>query len=220
MKVVLVHGGWHGAWVWDEVEASLGSRGHATTAVDLPFTGFTNDVIAVRRAIEGAGTGAVVCAHSYGGLVVSEAARGLPVGHLIYLAAFMVDEDEDWLALWFSVPTLLHSALVTTDERVVIDPAKAHQSLYGDATDEVVRAVVPRLRGMPVVKPRPLDGRPAWRDSPSTYVVCTRDRAIDPQVQRRMALHAENVVELAADHSPFLSMPDRVAETIAAHTAT
>jgi hypothetical protein len=35
-----------------------------------------------------------------------------------------------------------------------------------------------------------------------------------------MALHAENVVELAADHSPFLSMPDRVADTIAAHTAT
>ena len=216
MNVVLIHGGWHGAWMWRDVAAALDSQGHAATAVDLPFTGFADDVAAARRAIEKAGTGAVVCAHSYGGLVMSEAARRLPVAHLIFLAAFMVAEDEDWMALWYSVPTPLHSALAMTGDRVVIDPSRVHESLYGDSTDEVVRKVLPRLRAMSVVERRPHRLPPAWRDVPSTYVVCSRDRGIDPQVQRDMAVHATNVVELAADHSPFLSMPEQVSAIIAA----
>jgi pimeloyl-ACP methyl ester carboxylesterase len=217
MNIVLLHGGWHGAWMWREVAAILESRGHATTAVDLPFTGFADDVAAARTAIDDAGPGAVVCAHSYGGLVMSEAARGLPVVHLIYLAAFMVEEDEDWIASWYAVPTPLHAALVVTDGVVTIEPTKAHESFYGDSDEETVRMVLPHLRGMPSVERRPHRRAPAWREVPSTYVVCTRDRAIDPEVQRAMALHATNVVELAADHSPFLTIPDQVAAIIAAH---
>jgi hypothetical protein len=62
-----------------------------------------------------------------------------------------------------------------------------------------------------------------WGSVPRTYVVCTLDNAIRPALQRRFIAEADaafpanptTAIELAASHSPFLSMPDRVAEIIA-----
>jgi pimeloyl-ACP methyl ester carboxylesterase len=89
-QIVLVHGAWHGAWCWDGVLAELHDRQVDAFAVELPFTGFEDDVDAVRSAIGSAGEPVVVCAHSYGGAVVSQAAVQLQnVGHLVYLAAFV-----------------------------------------------------------------------------------------------------------------------------------
>ena len=102
MSVVLVHGAWHGAWAWDGVVAELERLGVAVEAVELPFTGFADDAATARSVIERAGSGAVVCGHSYGGFVISAVARDLAVGHLVYLCAFMVDEGENPFPLWFS----------------------------------------------------------------------------------------------------------------------
>ena len=215
-RVVLVHGAWHGAWAWDGVVAELTRRGIESEAVELPFTGFDDDAATARDAIERAGPGVVVCGHSYGGFVISAAARGLPAAHLVYLCAFMVDEGEDPWGLWFSKPVPLHSAMVDADGRSGIDAAKARECFYEDAEQSVVDAIVPRLRTIPGAGTSPIDhSSPAWRDIPSTYVVCARDQAIHPDVQRQMARHATSVVEWDADHSPFVSDPARVAELLA-----
>jgi hypothetical protein len=61
---------------------------------------------------------------------------------------------------------------------------------------------------------QPVHGTP--RDAvPSTYVVCTQDRAVHPNHQRIMAERCGAVHELATDHSPFMSMPAETAELIA-----
>ena len=183
---------------------------------ELPFTGFPGDVATARELIEQAGPGAVVCGHSAGGLVISAAARGLPVSHLVYLCAFMIDEDEDPWSLWFSEPVPLHATLVDVDGRTTIDPSRAHECFYGDADQATVAAIVPKLRSIPGATGPPIDhADPAWRHAPSTYVVCNRDRAIHPDVQRVMARHADNVVEWDSDHSPFLTHPQRVATLLA-----
>lgn len=99
---VLIHGAWHGDWVWNGVVAELERMGVRTMAVQLPFTGFPDDVAAARRAIERARRDAVVCGHSYGGSVLSAAARGLPLRRLVYLCAFMTDEGDDVTSLMAS----------------------------------------------------------------------------------------------------------------------
>lgn len=210
MDVVLVHGGWHGAWVWDAVVAELERRGVSVEAVELPFTGFPDDETTARAAIERAGRGAVVCAHSYGGFVVSAAARGLPVGHLVYLSAFMADEGEDVMPLWFSRHVPLHDAMVDAEGRSSIDASRAYECFYEDCDRTTAVELVSRLRSM---RGRPPVERsePAWRQIPSTYVVCSRDKAIHPDVQRTMARHAGRVIEWDSDHSPFASDPLRVA---------
>ncbi|MGW7255869.1 alpha/beta fold hydrolase [Streptomyces sp. NPDC054834] len=63
---------------------------------------------------------------------------------------------------------------------------------------------------------------------PHTYVVCARDNAIRPRLQRLMvreidAISAQptTVVEIDSSHSPFLSQPSTLADVIqVAHSAT
>jgi pimeloyl-ACP methyl ester carboxylesterase len=216
VSVVLVHGAWHGAWAWDGVCAELARLGVAAEAVELPFTGFPDDVTAAREAIERAGPGAIVCGHSYGGFVISAAARDLPVERLVYLCAFMVDEDENPWGMWFSQHVPLHDAIVDVAGRSGVDPAKAKSCFYADADDATVEAIVPRLRTIPGNDGPAIDqANPAWREIPSTYVVCSRDRAIHPDVQRAMSRHATDVVEWNADHSPFVTKPAQVAALLA-----
>ena len=97
--VVLVHGAWHGAWCWDEVAARLRADGAPVVAVDLPSVASGGDMYddarSVRETIAAAGGETVVVGHSYGGVVITEAAAGAEgVRHLVYLAAFMLDEGE------------------------------------------------------------------------------------------------------------------------------
>ncbi len=218
MGVVLVHGAWHGPWAWDGVVAELERLGVPVDAVELPFTGFPDDVAAARAVIERAGPGVVVCGHSYGGYVISAAARDLPVGHLVYLCAFMIDEGED--PLWSTHPVALHGALVVQEGRMVVDPDRAVECFYADADPADAAAAVAKLRSIPGAGGPPIDDAdPAWRHTSSTYVVCGHDQALHPDVQRAMARHADDVVEWDADHSPFLSDPARVATLLADRAA-
>ena len=54
----------------------------------------------------------------------------------------------------------------------------------------------------------------AWRERPSTYVVCTEDRAIAPALQRRLATRCNEVIEWPTSHSPFVSRPVLVSELL------
>ena len=50
-------------------------------------------------------------------------------------------------------------------------------------------------------------------------VLCRDDRVLDIRWQRRLAEPATHRVELDSDHSPFLCMPERVAEILGGITA-
>ena len=55
----------------------------------------------------------------------------------------------------------------------------------------------------------------AWREKPSTYVVCAEDRATPPEAQREYARRADRVVELPTGHHPMLSRPELLAWALA-----
>ena len=107
LTVVLVHGGFLGPWIWADVVRELSRDGLRPVCVDLPscrgtgtkLAGLADDVQAVRAALDGCAR-AVVCGHSYAGLVVTEAAAGHPaVRHLIYLAAAIPDAGDSLTSL-------------------------------------------------------------------------------------------------------------------------
>lgn len=213
--VVLIHGAWHGAWCWDAVVAELEQLGVPSVAVELPLTGFVDDVLGARRAIEAAGLDTVVVGHSYGGFVVSEAATGAPgIRHLVYVAAFMTDADDDANAI---LTDELSDALVPGATGLHVDPVAARRIFFGDSDDETARDLVARLRPMPLTEGLPNVSDPAWKAVPSTYVMCSNDRALLPAAQRRMAAHAASVVEWPTDHSPFLTRPKELAELLVSH---
>jgi pimeloyl-ACP methyl ester carboxylesterase len=215
--VVLVHGAWHGAWCWDGVVGALERHGVAATAVELPFTGFDDDVEATRKAIEAAGPGSVVVAHSYGGFVASTAAAGRSdVGRLVYVAAFAADAGEDARTILTTYRSPLLEAIAFTDDGLTVDPDRARDVFYGDSDQPTAAGLVARLRPMPL-EPMGQQSEPAWRSIASTYVVCTNDRAVPVEAQRWMAERATEVVELPCDHSPFVTRPAELAAVIATY---
>jgi pimeloyl-ACP methyl ester carboxylesterase len=218
--VVLVHGAWHGAWCWHKVLDGLAAAGIDAHAVELPLrAGVAADVDATRTVLEPL-RGAVVVGHSYGGVVISGAGRPDNVAHLVYLCAFQLTEDETTATILGAHPTGIVSAMRIDGEDRTIAVEHQRELFYGDCSDEDVAFATSRLRPMPASAPAPPPYRAAWRDVPSTYVVCDQDRAIHPAGQLAMAQRATRVVHWPSAHSPFLSRPELVVGLLAGLAAS
>jgi len=53
LGAILVHGLWHGGWVWDAVRRDLDRAGVANAVVELPMTDLAADIAATSRVIDG-----------------------------------------------------------------------------------------------------------------------------------------------------------------------
>jgi pimeloyl-ACP methyl ester carboxylesterase len=216
--VVLVHGAFHGAWCWEPVRAALDERGVANLAPELPLSGLDVDAKTVQATLDAVDGPVVLVGHSYGGMVISLAASGREdIDRLVYLCAVQVADDEQMTIR----PTLLMEHLVHGDDGALsVDLEFAAECFYHDCDAADAAAAVAQLRPMPVGI-GPLAGPEtdvppaAWTTIPSTYVVCTLDRTIDPETQREMARHATDVVTWDTSHSPMLSQPELVADLLA-----
>jgi alpha-beta hydrolase superfamily lysophospholipase len=78
----------------------------------------------------------VVLGHSYGGLVVSEAASGMSeVSHLVYLAALMLDTGEDMVEFMAAHESEVLVIGVPEGDGFVVDRARTAELLYGDSDE-------------------------------------------------------------------------------------
>jgi pimeloyl-ACP methyl ester carboxylesterase len=93
--VVLVHGAFADASGWNDVIHRLLCDGYPVIAPANPLRGIPSDsayLASVLAAIEGP---IVLVGHSYGGVVITNAAKGnANVKALVYIAAFAPDEGE------------------------------------------------------------------------------------------------------------------------------
>ena len=230
--VVLVHGAWHGAWCWSALQAELDRRGIASLAVDLPGHGTSAEPIGglhedaavvsalLDRLAERDAGSVVLVGHSYGGAVITQAAAGRDdVGHLAYLAAFALDDGESVLGCLGALERHdvdLGAAMVPTADgsATTLDPTTAAPALYGSCPPEAIRAALPRLGPQSMASmTEEVTGAP--RDTtPSTYVVCSRDRAVHPAHQRVLAERCSQHHVLDTDHSPFISAVGATADII------
>jgi pimeloyl-ACP methyl ester carboxylesterase len=217
--VLLVHGAWHGAWCWDEVAERLRGEGTPVVTVDLPSVASGGDMYddaqAVRDAIAAVDGETVVVGHSYGGVVITEGAAGAPgVRHLVYLTAFMLDEGESLLAIvGGSLPDWVVPA--EGSGMIAID---AERVFYNTSASDAAGAATARLRSQTKASFEQPVRSVAWRDVPSTYVICDSDNAIPVAAQEAMAARAGTTHRLDSDHSPFLTDPVAVADLIRAVT--
>jgi len=234
-RFVLVHGAFVGAWVWEPLVARLRAAGHSAEAFDLPGLGddrtpvreVTLDACAARLCdvLAASPEPAVVAGNSMGGVIATQGAARCPkrVAALVYVAAFVPKDGQSLIDLT-KLPEGADDqvqANVTIEGEppvAIMSPAASRPALYGSCTEEVANWAIARQRSQPVAVfatpvsiPRgTLDGIHRY------YVLCKRDRAIPPPLQRRMI--AENacaeVVELDTDHTPQLSMTDELAKAL------
>jgi pimeloyl-ACP methyl ester carboxylesterase len=137
------------------------------------------------------------------------------VKRLVYLTALVPDVGETLADLFGLVPNpdLFGVMKQTDDGRSMLDPGTSGAVFYNDCDAETVAWAMERMRSMRLEAGTPA-ATAAWRGLPSTYIVCTQDRAILPELQRRMAARTSEVIEIEASHSPFASQPGVVAAII------
>lgn len=213
--LLLVHGAWHGVWAWRRLVEELGDLDVRT--VSLPSVGpdraalgdLRTDAEAVRAAVAVVDGPVVVCAHSYGGVPVTEALAGMPnVVGLVYLCAFQIDVGESVLSAVGGGPPSWWDVHRTEG---YVDPLRPFEVFYADVRPHTARGAVARLGHQALAAfEQPLT-RAAWRTIPSTYVVCERDAAVPVVAQELMAARADRVLRIPTSHSPFLSRPAQLA---------
>jgi hypothetical protein len=132
-------------------------------------------------------------------------------------AAFLTEPDEHSFMTLADHQGELLDALVVTDTGVGVDAALAREIPFGDQTDDRAAQLAAQLRSMPLNgADMSYVGEPAWRSVPSTYVLCTEDRAIPLAAQSFMPARAGKIVEWPTDHCPFLSRPRELAALLMA----
>jgi pimeloyl-ACP methyl ester carboxylesterase len=226
VNFVLVHGGGSGAWTWHLVVEELNKRGLDAVALDLPSADATDntagprdDADYVRRVIDDLGTPVILVGNSYGGYVISEAAIGhSAVKRLVFLAAIMPDPGRPLMDIIAeaTVPADELGLEFLDDGRIVFDPETDLVSSYQLASPEEVAYIRQHLaRPMSLGTVQPTIDEPAWKTIPSTYIVCTEDRALRPEAQRAWAKErATDYHELPVDHCPQHSHPGLVVDIL------
>jgi pimeloyl-ACP methyl ester carboxylesterase len=228
MRVVFVHGACvrDGSWWWHRTAALLAERDVASEAPTLPSCGETakapgaqgpglaEDVAAVREALTAGDEPTVVVAHSYGGIVVAEAAADVDaVRHLLFVSSYLPEVGQSLSSFGGEEP----APFLEIDPEggtFTVRPGALVDTFLQDCDPEIQRQASERTaRQSLAILEQPVQAA-AWRHLASTYLVCTEDRGTPADLQREFAGRAGSVVELGAGHHPFLSQPAAVRDLV------
>jgi pimeloyl-ACP methyl ester carboxylesterase len=224
--VLLVHGAFAESASWNGVTERLTAAGHDVVAVANPLRSLSGDAAYVRDVIASIGGPVVLAGHSYGGMVITEAAAGNDaVTALVYVCAFAPDTGESAFDLSTKFPgSTLGDALAaypvsTGGNEFAIRKDAFHHQFAADVDAEQAALMYATQR--PVTRAALSTGlptdQPAWKSIPSWFVFSDQDLNIPVALHRFVAerASARGVREIAgASHTLSVSQPAAVAETI------
>jgi pimeloyl-ACP methyl ester carboxylesterase len=222
---VLVHGEWHGAFVWQDVLRRLRALGHTATAPTLTGLGerchilnhsadldcHINDVV---HHIEMEDLQNItLVGSSYGGMVITGVLARMPerIGKVVYLDAFvpsdgqtMVDYAPDMIAEWDPL----------RQDYLPLSPMPL--SAFGVTDPATVGFLEPRLTGQPWrTICQPVKAPKVRPDIPFSYVVCT-GYGPSPFTARLAEMEADPAMRVIKIDTSHLCMMTAVDETITA----
>ena len=218
-NIVLVHGAWADGSGWKGISDILVKDGYKVSIVQEPETSFKDDVAATKRVIAQQDGPCVVVAHSYGGAVITEAANDTKVVALVYVAAHMPDAGESEAEDGKRFPSDLSKSNAikkTTDGFTYLDPAQFHEYFAADLPAEQAAFMARSQVFNYADNFSAVITTPAWRSKPSWMLVPTKDRTINPDLERWYAARAKShVVEVSgASHCVYVSRQKEVAAVI------
>jgi pimeloyl-ACP methyl ester carboxylesterase len=215
-NVVLVHGLFADGSCWSEVIARLQPKGIQVTAAQNPLTTLRAGVEATQRALALQRGPTVLVAHSFAGMIVSEAGIDPKVSAVVYVAARAPDAGEDYTALAKRFPTPPATAgIVWSDDYGSLSEEAFLRDFAGDLPADRARVLyavqAPFKRTLLADKTT----HAAWRSKPSWYAVSTEDRTINSDLERFMAKRmGAKTIEVKASHVSLISQPDTITNLI------
>jgi len=216
-NVVLVHGMNMDGSAWRAVYDRLAARGYAVTVVQLPMTSIEDDIAAARRAIAMQDGPVVLVGHSYGGMVISQAATNSDVKVLVYVAAFQPEVGESLAHLNSSVPAELPpDALQLFDDGYYVVKPEAWIAYVANGLPEAEARYTAMFQTPANTSIFGYEAQAAaWREIPTWVAIATQDRTIAPDLQRQMSERSgARTIEIDGGHLLPMSHPDEVTALI------
>ena len=215
-NIILVHGAWADGSSWSKVIPILEKAGHKVIAVQMPEHSFSDDVATVKRAIELVQGPTVLVGHSYGGMVISNAAyNNTNIKGLVFIAAVAPNEGQS-ISDFVDVKKLPKDLLITDSAGFVyFNPSKFHDTFAQDVnlTQANIMAAVQKPINQSIFAEK--SGPPAWKQLPVWYQVSENDHAFPPAVEHQFAKQMNaTTISLASSHASLVSHPNEVAQLI------
>jgi pimeloyl-ACP methyl ester carboxylesterase len=214
--VVLVHGAWADGYCWSNVILPLRNQGLKVTAAPIPLTSLTDDAAVLRRVIERTTGPVILVGHAYAGAVIA-AVLDDRVKSLVYIAALAPDEGETVADVFYRTAPHPKAPQLAPDAHGLIwmpeegfGCAVAHKA----SPDQLaIMAAVQRPIAVQCIQEKA--PAPAWKKTPSWYLVAEEDRMIIPETQRFMATRMDATIRShRVDHTPMYTAPELVVNVI------
>lgn len=229
--VVFVHGAFADASGWDSEVRTLSRMGYPVYAPANPLRGLTADADYIRAFLQTVDGPVVLVGHSYGGAVITNAARGVDaVKALVYISAFALENGESCAQA--SDPTKYRGSLLGPDTLTVrpvpnaAAPGGTDEDLYiaidsfravfaADQSPQAARTLALTQRPLSSFAFNEPSGEPAWKTVPSWALVSLEDRAIGTEAERAMAQRAKaRITYVHAAHDSLITRPNLVVRLV------
>ncbi|WP_316783957.1 alpha/beta fold hydrolase, partial [Streptomyces sasae] len=233
--IVLVHGAWADASSWNPVISRLQHDGYTVAAPPNPLRGVDYDAQTLKNYLATIQGPVVLVGHSYGGMVITNAAAGNPdIKALVYDDAYIPAQGETVFQINAAQPGSCVTADPSTFLNLVPYPGSpegdydaylktASNGTYKGFADCFANGVPGAQAKLLAAGQRPFavsagsepSGTPAWQTIPSWAVVGTADHVIPPAEQLAMATRAgAHITKVDAGHLSLITRPDAVTDVI------
>ncbi|KAJ5116855.1 hypothetical protein N7456_001203 [Penicillium angulare] len=250
-SVVIVPGAWHRPAHFQGLIDELAKVNYDAVGVTMPsvdssppLPSWDQDAQAVRQVIMerlDAGKEVVVLAHSFGGIAMSEAAKGLGkkeraaqglqggIVKLMYMCSMALPkgqshigqltpqtpEEEEIEKQRQELEAKFGGMEITADGALKLPKDNVHLILYNRCEPKDIERAVELLGTFPAGPLSVPVTYTAYREIPSTYIMCKNDLALRLPYQRRMIAQGEgcfDVEECDEGHSPWMSKPQFIVD--------
>ena len=223
---VMIHGAWHGSWVFDQAIRFLEAEGHTAEALTYPGNspgddrgGITFDMIvdAVVDVLNKQAQPVVLLGHSSAGFVIQSAAPRAAdkIEHMVFYNTFLLPDGKSQFDL---VPPeaaegLSAAAQASPDNSVPVIPEFIRDTLMASDSHENQDAVIEKCVPQPFalfttpVKTTPFKAL----DIPVSVLFCKDDTSLPPGAYLGMAqaeLGEFNLVEIDGGHETVFTNPE------------
>lgn len=223
--VILVHGAFAESASWNDVISPLLTQGYDVVAVANPLRSVSSDAAYLARLMEQIPGPMVLVGHSYGGMVINDAAVDNPkVKALVFVASFAPEAGESAAELSGRFPggtlgpTLAPPvALPDGANDIYIKQDDYHAQFCADVPADQARLMAATQRPITDVALNEGAAGSAWKTIPSYFIFGDLDKNIPAAGMRWMAERAQGreIIEIAGgSHVVGISAADQVAALI------
>ena len=216
-SIVFCHGIWADGSCFNKVIPALQDEGFEVMSAQYGLDTNEGDVAAVKRTLARVSSPTILVGHSYGGSVITAAGTDERVVGLVYIAALAPDEDETSQSLLEKFPPSdIFSHIEVAEGRVWMKPDGV-ASFAGDLPQQEQKVVWGTHFAPAAELFNKNAAGVAWQSKPSWYIVATKDRTVQPELQRFVAKRmGATIREVESSHVPMLSNPTLVIDVIRA----